>query len=102
MQNVIVLVAHKLIVLILALKLDLRIPLRVERLADVLENAILVNLKIDESSAVARAGRGTWRVVDVIVIRVPEYGRRRSQFEMVSVLGAVLYLRCAQSCPSKA
>ena len=102
MQSVIVLAAHKLIVLIFALGLDLGIPLCVERFSNVFEIALLVSLDIGEGFAVAAARSGSTRADVEELVRVPVDGRRRSQFELVSVLGAVLYLRCAQSCPSKA
>ena len=78
MQNVVALGDHKFIVLVIALELNLGIPLDIDGISEALEIALLARLQIDEGSAVAAAFmRGcTWRATEDVV-RVPEDGRRR-------------------------
>ena len=59
-QNVVALGGHKFIVFIIALELNLGVPLCVNRLSDVLEIALLVDFQIGGSVTVAGAvGGGT-------------------------------------------
>ena len=98
MQNVVALGDHKFIVLVIALELNLGIPLDIDGISAALEIALLASLQIGEGSDVAAAGRGgTWANVKELV-RVPVDGRRRCKLPLVWLLGAVLYLPSAQVC----
>ena len=58
MQNVVALGGHKFIVLVIALELNLGIPLDIDGISEALEIALLASLQIDEGSAVADAVGG--------------------------------------------